>query len=214
MASHSNYTSVQCRGLTLIEIMVAASVFSVAMVIAMQATLIMNKSAASGIQYSAVSKVASCALARMAEELGPARDTSIALSDHFEPASEAPYDYTITFRQLSWNATTGAVQESGDVVIRWQVAERCDPALGSATLDGDNVDNNGNGIFDEGQVVLDKDGYTGILIADRVPEGGFQVRRTGNGLDLTLKLYYLITEAGEVQQKIATFNTTITLTNN
>lgn len=213
------------RGMTLIEIMVAASVFSIAMFIAMQATLIMNKSAADGIQYSALNRIAATAFARMSEELGKVRATDLVndtacLSDTYKmtPSGQAPYYTAVFFKQVTgYDPGSSSVTTTPSYcAFKWVVAERGDPQFRSAVKeDTNNYDNNANGVTDEGCIMWD-DGGTGqtdIMLIDRVPEGGLQIRRQGDGLDITLRLYYIITENGMPTAKYATFNTTVTLTN-
>ncbi len=186
------------RGLTLVEVAVSTFVFSIAVAIALTAGVNMNRAATDGMQYSHISTIGSTVLDRLAEDIADADLNTITMPN---PAGSQ----TVTFQRVTgYNQTTGSLTLSAAITYLWRI----DPSELPNGLDDD-----GNGVIDEGQIVRNENGVD-VILSDHIAFNGLTLVLTnGRGVEATVRPYYFATESGARVVRTGEFRTMITARN-
>ena len=186
------------RGVTLLEVVIAASVLSIALILAFSATDTVNRATTAGVQYSGASTKALKVLDRFAEDVGDASLGTVVI--------DAPDgDRQVSFqRVLGYDLDADTVRFGTPITYRWEVDR--------GEIEND-ADDNGNGVVDEGRVVREQDGISMILARD-ISKDGFVVLVSGKGLEATVRpFYWEVREAGARVPVTVSFSTSVPMDN-
>jgi len=160
-------------GFTLVEFAVATALLGVISGAIFMATDSSGKSIRTGSVVSSLENRGSVALDRIAEEL------SLAVRDDVlpgAPAAEAPFHASqLDFQISTWVSPNVILGNTARIGFEYTPDEP-----------NDGVDNNGNGLIDEGRVVLTTDvglGSEGRQVLCRGVSESFEGEVSGNGLD-------------------------------